>query len=577
MRRPRSITCRGPVVAVVLVVLVLVQVAQGFVPRPPLSNHHAPSPGARSNRHTTTQLALFKGVREFFKRRKGAGPTTPEDDALLSKRDRFRRVLPVPPEGDPRRRRYLLGVGSPHLPPTMDDLWAEAWPTAACRDMMERKDGGGAGPPQADTLVRRFGRNETIQTVLYKDSASWCPYCESVWMMLEEKQMPYKIKRVNLLAYGEKPDWIYQLSGTGLMPVLEVDGGDGPRVLRESVDICRFIDWWRGSEGSPAGQTPRRLWPDKNDPVHAEAEDLLNLERDLFRDWFVYLFEGPEERGLEEFKAMLQQVETALGKHPDSPWFLPGAEPSLVDIVFAPKVERMVASCLYWKGLALRDNATYPNLSKWLDALDRRPSFQAFKMDFYNLVNSLEPLFGRAYGLDTLEIKELQRKVDGLHPTVWRLPLSPDEAAREYLPPDAQPSETYARQAAAVRLVVNHKRVPRYMLRALGRPGPEYRSALADPYAEVDDWALPEVEAAYRYLVLTLLRGKAAVEGGLKADKATADRAYVGSAEEAAAARARIVACLEYLRARIGVPRDMTLPEARQVRGALSWLIDELR
>jgi hypothetical protein len=33
---------------------------------------------------------------------------------------------------------------------------------------------------------------------------------------------------------------------------------------------------------------------------------------------------------------------------------------------------------------------------------------------------------------------------------------------------------------------------------------------------------------------------------------------------------------LEYLRGRIGVPRDFTLPEAKELRAHLTWLIGEL-
>lgn len=536
----------------------------------PRQQHAPPAAPAGS----PTSLALFKGVRDFIARRrkKANAPDTTQDEEALPKYERFRQTFPIPPVGE--RKRYPLGVGSSSLP-SMEDLWAEAWPASACSDAMERREAlsEGSGPPDCKALVRKFQVNATIQTVFYKDAASWCPYCASVWMMLEEKQMAYTMKRINLLSYGEKPEWIIDISGTGLMPVLEVGG----RMLRESVDICKFIDWWRGNNVSPAGQNTRRLWPNKGDALYAEAEALLGLERDLYREWFIYLFEGPEPRGQEEFWAIMLQVEAALAKHGDGPWFLPGAEPSLVDIVFAPKIERMVASCLYWKGMTLRGHAQLPALSKWLDALDRRPSYAAFKCDFATLVNSLEPLFGRAYSVDTPEVQELQRKIDGFHYTSWRLPVSAEELAREYLPPDTQPSDVYARQSAAVRLILNNKRLPRYMARACGTPGPEYRSPLADPQNMIDEWVLPEVEVAYRYLVLALLRGKEAVAPMVAADKAAADRAYGGTVEEAAMARGRVVACLNYLKFRVGVPKDMTLAEARQVRGCLTWLVEALK
>ena len=31
---------------------------------------------------------------------------------------------------------------------------------------------------------------------LYRDTAGWCPYCEKVWLMLEEKRVPYRVEKV---------------------------------------------------------------------------------------------------------------------------------------------------------------------------------------------------------------------------------------------------------------------------------------------------------------------------------------------------------------------------------------------
>lgn len=428
----------------------------------------------------------------------------------------------------------------------------------------------GVGPPHPESIVRRFGSNDSILTVLYCDSALWCPYSASVLMTLEELRLPYKVKRVNLLAYGEKPDWWYRVSSTGLLPVLEVDG----RIIRESRDICLFANYFAGSR---VPKQARPMYPEKDDALHPVAERLLELERDLYRDFFVYVFEGPEAKGKEQFLGTLKEVEAALGAYPDAgPWFLPSAEPSVVDCIFAPKIERMVAACLYFKALRLRDRAAYPNLCCWLDALDARQSFAAFKSDFYSCISALEPLFGRAYAVHTSEAQEIRARIDGVHPTAWRLPFSAEEVALEPAP-NAFPSGADARQAAAVRLILNHKRLPPYMLRALGRPGKAYRSVLADPFNEPDQRFAPAIDKAYRYLVLALLRGHEAVEPLLRADVRATNAAYGDGSMDSAAARARVVACLEYLRERISVPRDMTLSEARQLRAHINWLADELR
>jgi len=63
-----------------------------------------------------------------------------------------------------------------------------------------------AGPPAvpdrlAHAKERRFGEEgKEPELLLFRDNSSWCPYCERVWLQLEEKQVPYRCVRVLFIA-----------------------------------------------------------------------------------------------------------------------------------------------------------------------------------------------------------------------------------------------------------------------------------------------------------------------------------------------------------------------------------------
>ena len=57
----------------------------------------------------------------------------------------------------------------------------------------------------AQFRLRLFGKTESdVRVTLYRDNHAWCPYCQKIWLWLEEKQIPYRIDKVTMFCYGEK-------------------------------------------------------------------------------------------------------------------------------------------------------------------------------------------------------------------------------------------------------------------------------------------------------------------------------------------------------------------------------------
>ena len=211
------------------------------------------------------------------------------------------------------------------------------------------------------------------RVTLYRDTASWCPYCEKVWLVLEEKKVPYEVIKVNMNCYGEKPQWFWDMQPSGGIPVAKLDG----QVIRESNDIIMAIE---------------RSFPDKAQllPDDERVNPLLRLEREIFSAWFRWLTSSMNEGAQRaNFENLLREVDGALGES-GGPYFL-GADLSLVDCMFAPFLERMAASLPYYKALTLRQNDQWPNIEKWFLAMESRPSYRHIQSDFYTHVHDLPP------------------------------------------------------------------------------------------------------------------------------------------------------------------------------------------
>ena len=160
--------------------------------------------------------------------------------------------------------------------PSWDELASalDAASTEEERGFRQRLAEGRGERANALATLRLFDAEskDDVRVTLYRDTAAWCPYCEKVWIALEEKRVPYAIEKVNMNCYGEKPDWFWSMQPSGGITVAKVDG----RVIKESNDILFAVE----------GEfSERPLLPAEGTPAYDRVRPLLSLERELFSSW----------------------------------------------------------------------------------------------------------------------------------------------------------------------------------------------------------------------------------------------------------------------------------------------------
>jgi len=253
------------------------------------------------------------------------------------------------------------------------------------------------GPTNSQATLRLFGKPESsVRVTLFRDHHAWCPYCQKIWLWLEEKKVPYKIRKVTMFCYGEKEAWYKKICPSGMLPAVQLDN----EIITESDDIL----WALETEFGP-------LYKSLQD---GQVMPLRKLERQLFSawcQWLCYPSRDKEEEAYTKsnFERVAKVVDNALEATP-GPFFL--ADFSVADCVFIPYVERMNASLFYYKGFTLRDSSKYPNLSKWFDGIESRETYRGTQSDFHTHVHDLPPQMGGCYPNGTEQQITNQAAVD---------------------------------------------------------------------------------------------------------------------------------------------------------------------
>jgi len=210
---------------------------------------------------------------------------------------------------------------------------------------------------------------------LYRDANGWCPFCERVWLQLEQKGLPYEEVLISL---KDKPAWYLEMVPTGLVPAVKIESSG--EVLWESADIMRRIEADFSSDAAPP------LLPVADSAERARAEEMMEGSAALGKAGFqVAMSARNESLGEPERAALRASFEAAL-RHLDAQIaagggpFMLGADFSLVDCTYAPLLERWAVQLPLTMGFDLRPpqpDATprWPALEGWFVSMAALPSY----------------------------------------------------------------------------------------------------------------------------------------------------------------------------------------------------------
>ena len=236
--------------------------------------------------------------------------------------------------------------------------------------------------------LRLFGNPENdVMVTLYRDRHSWCPYCQKIWLWLEYKRIPYRVKKINMFCYGQKETWFLDKVRSGKLPAIEFKG----QIVTESDNIIAFLENEFGALGSFI--------------TSSHLKKTRELEREIFRAWCNWLCRESfnfidNSFRKKRFKESISKFDEILGTSESG--FIDPAEstsselvPGIGDIIFIPYMERMNASLTYYKGFNLRSNYRY--IDKWLTLFEGTSTYRGTQGDFHTHSHDLPPQMGGCY------------------------------------------------------------------------------------------------------------------------------------------------------------------------------------
>lgn len=219
--------------------------------------------------------------------------------------------------------------------------------------------------------------------LLYRDTNSWCPFCERVWFALEEKEIPFATEFIDL---SNKPKWYTDLVPTTLVPAAKIEG----ELVYESKDILLALEK-RFSSPPLLPDDPEENAVARQLVEDAETNGLKEAAYKFLRAATV----DSNELALQAFETKLDELEQALAKYPGS-YFV--STFSLVDIMYSPHLDRLAANLPVYRGYHIKGNPRFPRINAWFEALNQRPAYHRVKSD--DTTNNL--LLRRRWGVQPI-------------------------------------------------------------------------------------------------------------------------------------------------------------------------------
>lgn len=236
-------------------------------------------------------------------------------------------------------------------------------------------------PPDADLYPSASGL--ALETVKAHESeqplklySGWfCPFVQRVWLVLQEKNIPYQYIEVNPY---HKPQSLLDLNPRGLVPTMQYD--DKP--LYESNVICEFLEDVYPDHGprllphDPYQRARARIWSD-----YCTSRIIPSFHR------FLQDQEGGEGLKAKQNEFLGHLKEFTKEMDANGPFFL-GSEPSLIDYVVAPFAVRLWVFDHFKGGVGVpeegkggEDEKVWSRWRKWLNAIESRKSVKETTSD----------------------------------------------------------------------------------------------------------------------------------------------------------------------------------------------------